>query len=52
MSARATIPGVRVQHVHTCPDLLLVMYARATIPGTSVSAVRLLYPYPELLWLT
>ena len=27
-------PGVRVQHVYTCPELLEVLYARATIPGS------------------
>ena len=42
-------PGVRVQHVYTCPELLGVMYACATIPGSSGSFVRLSYPYPELL---
>ena len=43
------IPGVWVQHFHTCPELLYVLYARATIRGTSGSSVRLSYPYPELL---
>ena len=38
-----TIPGVRVQHFYTRPELLEVLYARA-------SSVRLSYPYPELLW--
>ena len=42
-------PGVRVQHVYTCPELLEVLCARATIPGRSGSFVRLSYPYPELL---
>ena len=47
----ATIPGVQVQHLYTCPEFLWLLYARTTIIGTSVSSVRLSYPYPEVLWI-